>query len=151
LYGTGDGPGIYRSVEPAWGDANLREIAEHIESPLFLTHVQAAIGSPVQATNCHPFRHGRWLFVHNGFIADFHLLRRDVMFAIDPALFATMSPSERPVTAAFDGSAGSQTAGAPGVVSRLRHHRETEFPVGVTATCLWLGERTMASASHAYS
>jgi glutamine amidotransferase len=92
-YGTGDGPGVYRSIEPAWGDANLREIAAHIESPLFLTHVRAAIGSPVQATNCHPFRHGNWLFVHNGFIADFHLLRRDLMFAIDPALFADVHGS----------------------------------------------------------
>ena len=70
-YGTGEGPGVYHSVEPAWGDANLRELAAHIESPLFLTHVRAAIGSPVQETNCHPFRHGKWLFVHNGYIADF--------------------------------------------------------------------------------
>jgi glutamine amidotransferase len=86
-YGAGDGPAVYRSVEPAWGDANLRELAGHIESPLFLTHVRAAIGSPVQQTNCHPFRHGRWLFVHNGYIADFAKLRRDVMFALEPALF----------------------------------------------------------------
>ena len=71
-YGDGDGPAVYRSVAPAWWDANLRELAAHIESPLFLAHVRAAIGSPVQETNCHPFRHGRWLFVHNGFIADFH-------------------------------------------------------------------------------
>ena len=26
-YGTGEGPGIYRSIAPAWGDANLRELA----------------------------------------------------------------------------------------------------------------------------
>src|SRR5881398_2322165 len=25
-YGAGDGPGVYHSVAPAWGDANLREI-----------------------------------------------------------------------------------------------------------------------------
>ena len=86
-YGVGDGPGVYRSVSPAWGDPNLRELAAHLESPLFLAHIRAAIGSPVQETNCHPFRHGRWLFVHNGFIADFHVLRRDLMLAIDPALF----------------------------------------------------------------
>ncbi len=92
-YGTGEGPGVYRSVAPAWGDANLRELAAHIESPLFLTHVRAAIGSPVQETNCHPFRHGQWLFVHNGFIADFHLLRRDLMLAIEPALFADVRGS----------------------------------------------------------
>ena len=92
-YGTGEGPGVYRSVEPAWGDANLRELAAHLESPLFFTHVRAAIGSPVQQTNCHPFRHGRWLFVHNGFIANLRLLRRDLMFAIDPALFPEVQGS----------------------------------------------------------
>jgi glutamine amidotransferase len=92
-YGTGEGPGVYRSVSPAWGDANLRELAAHVESPLFMTHVRAAIGSPIQETNCHPFRRGNWLFVHNGFIADFHLLRRDLMLAIDPELFANVQGS----------------------------------------------------------
>jgi glutamine amidotransferase len=87
-YGAGAGPGLYRSVSPAWSDDNLRELAAHIESPLFLVHVRAAIGSPVQEANCHPFRYGKWLFVHNGFIADFHLLRRDLMLAIDPERFA---------------------------------------------------------------
>ena len=92
-YGTGEGPGVYRSVSPAWGDANLRELAAHVESPLFMTHVRAAIGSPIQETNCHPFRRGNWLFVHNGFIADFHLLRRDLMLAIDPEQFADVQGS----------------------------------------------------------
>jgi predicted glutamine amidotransferase len=92
-YGGGTGPGLYRSVAPAWGDANLRELAEHIESPLFLAHVRAAIGSPVQETNCHPFRHGRWLFVHNGAIEDFHLLRRELMLAVDPELFPDVQGS----------------------------------------------------------
>jgi predicted glutamine amidotransferase len=86
-YGAGEGPGLYRAVAPAWADANLREIAAHTESPLVVAHVRAAIGSPVQETNCHPFRRGDWLFVHNGFLADFHELRRDLMLAIDPALF----------------------------------------------------------------
>ena len=92
-YGAGDGPGVYHSVSPAWADANLRELAAHIESPLFMAHVRAAIGSPVQHTNCHPFRRGQWLFVHNGYIADFGPLRRDLMLAIDPALFADVQGS----------------------------------------------------------
>jgi predicted glutamine amidotransferase len=92
-YGTGDGPAVYRSVSPAWADANLRELAAHVETPLFLAHVRAAIGSPVQETNCHPFRNGEWLFVHNGFIADFHLLRRDLMLAVEPDLFAAVEGS----------------------------------------------------------
>ena len=92
-YGSGDGPALYRSVAPAWSDPNLRELAAHIESPLFLALVRAAIGSPVQETNCHPFRHGRWLFVHNGYVDDFHALRRDLMLAIDPALFPAVQGS----------------------------------------------------------
>jgi len=89
-YGAGDGPALYRGVAPAWGDANLRELAAHIESPLFMAHVRAAIGSPVQETNCHPFRHDNWLFVHNGFLAGFHEIRRDLMLAVDPELFPTI-------------------------------------------------------------
>ena len=80
-YGPADGPAVYRSVAPAWADANLRELAAHVESPLFMAHVRAAIGSPVQQTNCHPFRRGAWLFVHNGYLDEFHLLRRDLMLA----------------------------------------------------------------------
>jgi glutamine amidotransferase len=87
-YGHGDSPALYRSVAPAWSDDNLREIASHIESPLFFVHVRAAIGSPVQESNCHPFRHKNWLFVHNGYLDHFHELRRDLMLAIDPGLFA---------------------------------------------------------------
>jgi glutamine amidotransferase len=92
-YGYGDGPGLYRSVTPAWSDENLREIASHLESHLFLAHVRAAIGSPVQGTNCHPFRRGDWLFVHNGFVGDIHTIRRDLMLAIDPPLFPDIEGS----------------------------------------------------------
>jgi predicted glutamine amidotransferase len=92
-YGAGDGPAVYRSVSPAWSDANLRELAAHVESPLFLAHVRAAIGSPVQETNCHPFRRGRWLFVHNGYIAGFERLRRDLMLELEPELFSEVHGS----------------------------------------------------------
>ncbi len=87
-YGTADGPGVYRSVAPAWSDRNLQEICAQIESPLFLAHVRATTGTPVQQTNCHPFRHGRWIFVHNGYIDDYARLRRDLMLAVDPELFS---------------------------------------------------------------
>src|SRR5829696_6714109 len=92
-YGSADAPGLYRNVSPAWSDANLRELAAHIETPLFLAHVRAAIGSPVQQTNCHPFRHGRWLFVHNGYLADLAAIRRDLMLAIDEDRFAEVEGS----------------------------------------------------------
>jgi predicted glutamine amidotransferase len=88
-YGVDDRtvPARYRSVNPAWNDFNMRELGDHIHTPLFLAHIRAAIGSPVQQSNCHPFRHGRWLFVHNGFIAGLPALRRDLTLAVDPSLF----------------------------------------------------------------
>jgi predicted glutamine amidotransferase len=87
-YGDRDVPGVYRSIQPAWGDRNLRELAAQITSPIFLAHIRAATGTPIEQTNCHPFRHGRWLFMHNGFIDDYRRLRRDLLLAVDPVLFA---------------------------------------------------------------
>ena len=34
-------------------------------------HIRASTGGAVQQTNCHPFRYGRWLWMHNGMIRDF--------------------------------------------------------------------------------
>ena len=92
-YGDGEGPAIYRSIAPAWGDANLRELAAHVESSLFLAHIRATTGTAIQQTNCHPFRHGRWLFVHNGVVNGFHEMRRDLMLAVDPSLFPAIEGS----------------------------------------------------------
>jgi len=80
-------PGVFRSTEPAWNDANLRELAEHVTSPLFFAHIRAAIGSAVQQSNCHPFRYGRWLFMHNGFIDGFATIKRDLVLEVDESLF----------------------------------------------------------------
>ena len=86
-YGAPDTPGMFHSTEPAWNDQNLRELAGHISSPLFFTHIRAAIGSAVQQTNCHPFRHDRWLFMHNGYINEFATIKRDLVLAVDPSLY----------------------------------------------------------------
>jgi predicted glutamine amidotransferase len=80
-------PGVFRSTEPAWNDQNLHELADHVRSHLFFAHVRAAIGSAVQQTNCHPFRHGRWLFMHNGFIDGFATIKRDLVLAVDESLY----------------------------------------------------------------
>ncbi len=86
-YGLGEQPGVFRSTEPAWNDRNLRELAGHIRSPRVLAHIRASTGSPVQQTNCHPFRHGRWLFMHNGYIDSLPTVRRDLAVEVDPSLF----------------------------------------------------------------
>ena len=83
-------PGLFHSVEPAWNDQNLRELTQAIESPLFFSHVRAAAGPPIQQTNCHPFRFGNWLFMHNGGIANFGKVKRDLVLAVDPDLYPLM-------------------------------------------------------------
>ncbi|ANS79912.1 Glutamine amidotransferases class-II [Serinicoccus hydrothermalis] len=92
-YGFPRGPALYRSVSPAWSDPNLARLAPHLESPLFLAHVRASTGTDVQETNCHPFQHGRWFFVHNGHIAEFDRLRRDLVLAVAPELFPEIAGS----------------------------------------------------------
>ncbi|MCH2116984.1 MAG: class II glutamine amidotransferase [Pirellulales bacterium] len=86
-YGAERVPGVYRDTHPAWNDTNFRSLADHVQSPLFLAHVRAATGAPVQKTNCHPFTYDRWLFQHNGAIPEFDKLRRQFMFDVEPSLF----------------------------------------------------------------
>jgi len=87
-YGDRPAPGLFRDVLPAWNDDNLRSVAEQIRSPLFFAHVRASTGTATSRSNCHPFRHGRWLFMHNGRIGGFDRIRRDLEMCIDPALYA---------------------------------------------------------------
>jgi glutamine amidotransferase len=47
----------------------------------------------VQLTNCHPFRHGRWLWMHNGLLSGFTELKRDLAMAVEPALFPAIEGS----------------------------------------------------------
>jgi len=71
-------PGLYREIRPAWSDENLRHLCRHIRSHLFFAHVRAATATPITRLNCHPFAHGRWMFMHNGFISDWDRLRRPI-------------------------------------------------------------------------
>jgi len=86
-YGEPETPGVFHSVEPAWNDQNLHELAAHVKSGHFFAHIRAAIGSPVQQSNCHPFRHGRWLFMHNGMIREWARVKRDLVLAVDESLY----------------------------------------------------------------
>ena len=92
-YGEGAEPAVFKSVEPAWNDRNVRELASNVRSGLVFAHIRASTGTAVQQTNCHPFRHGNWLWMHNGSIAQFHDVKRDLMMAIDPSLFADLEGS----------------------------------------------------------
>ena len=86
-YGSRPIPGQYRDIFPAWNDANLLSLAEQIKLPLFIAHVRATTGTSTARINCHPFRHGPWLFMHNGQIGDYLKIRRDIDQRIAPELY----------------------------------------------------------------
>jgi predicted glutamine amidotransferase len=94
-YGVDGGPipALYRSVGPAWGDANARELSRSVSSPLFLAHIRASTGTPVQQTNCHPFRYEHWLWLHNGSVREFGTLKRDLILAVDAGLYPYIAGS----------------------------------------------------------
>ena len=132
-------PGVYRSIEPAWNDRNLRDLAGHIMSPVVFAHIRAAIGSPVQATNCHPFRHGKWLFMHNGFIGDFAKVRRDLALAIDPSLFPLMQGSADTevmfylaLTHGLEEDPPAAMEATVGLIEEVGHKHGVEHPIQMT-------------------
>ena len=86
-YGEREAPGLYREVRPAWSDENLRSIAAQVRSHMFFAHVRAATGTATSRANCHPFAHGRFLFMHNGQVGGWQGVRRRVEAMIPDALY----------------------------------------------------------------
>jgi predicted glutamine amidotransferase len=135
-------PGVFRSIEPAWNDENLRELSAHVTSGLFFAHIRAAIGSAVQQTNCHPFRHGRWLFMHNGFIADFPRVKRDLAMAVDDSLYPEIAGQADTellfyiaLTFGLEDDPPDAVARAIGLVEEVGHAKGVKYPFqGTVAT-----------------
>ncbi|MFN7591128.1 MAG: class II glutamine amidotransferase [Planctomycetota bacterium] len=86
--GLSDAPALFRSVTPAWNNTNLLDLARVVQSPVILAHVRAAtkLGGPSEA-NCHPFRSGRYAFMHNGHIGEFARVRRSLLQGLCDAAF----------------------------------------------------------------
>ncbi len=77
-YGDDDRPGQYRDILPAWSNSNLPSICRMIKSHLFMAHVRASTTGGTSWTNCHPFVHNAWSFMHNGQVSDFGRIRRSL-------------------------------------------------------------------------
>jgi glutamine amidotransferase len=87
-------PAVFRSVSPAWNNANLLSLARVTFSECILAHVRAASpGLPVTETNCHPFSHGRYALMHNGSIGDFQRVRRALLESLSDEAFAAVKGS----------------------------------------------------------
>jgi glutamine amidotransferase len=138
-YGWRETPGVFRSIEPAWNDRNLRELCMQARSQRFFAHIRASTGSAVQQTNCHPFRHGRWLWMHNGVVTGFHDIKRDLALAVDPELFPDIEGSTDSemlfflaLTYGLEEDPPAAVARAVGLVERTARAHGVEHPVQMT-------------------
>lgn len=80
-------PALFRSVQPAWNNVNLLHLARVSRSPVILAHVRAATGFAVSEPNCHPFNAGPYSFMHNGSVADFRKLKRELVSRLSDESF----------------------------------------------------------------
>jgi predicted glutamine amidotransferase len=138
-YGAGDTPALFHSIEPAWNDRNLRELAGHVTSPIVFAHIRASTGTAVQQTNCHPFRHGRWLWMHNGAIRDFQRVKRDLRLAVDPALYAEIEGSTDSetffylaLTLGLEADPPNAVQKAVGLIEAVGRRHGVEHPIQMT-------------------
>ena len=87
-YGDRDEPGVYHGVLPAWSDHNLSSLCRQLRSRMFVAHVRSATSGEVAQANCHPFGHGRHLFMHNGQVGEYERVRRRVDALVPDALYS---------------------------------------------------------------
>jgi predicted glutamine amidotransferase len=86
-YGERPEPGLYREIRPAWSDENLRSLCDQVRSRVFFAHVRASTGTASTRANCHPFAHGRHLFMHNGQIGGYGRIKRRIEAMIPDDLY----------------------------------------------------------------
>jgi glutamine amidotransferase len=80
-----DGACMFKIHTPAWSDSNILNIGRYVKSSVILGHVRAAATghNPLEPVivsfqNCHPFKYGRYSFMHNGGIPEFGRIKRDL-------------------------------------------------------------------------
>jgi glutamine amidotransferase len=79
-------PGVFRSIEPAWNDRNLQELAGR-SAPAGRSRTSSPRRVTGPADELSPVRHGRRLMMHEGCIGELSCVRRDLDLAVDSSLF----------------------------------------------------------------
>ncbi len=89
-------PAKYTHSAPIWADANLPALARSLHNTLWIAEIRSATeGNPVHALNTAPFCADRRLFIHNGFISDFHHQVRPRMLQLLPPRLLRISAATR--------------------------------------------------------
>lgn len=85
-YFLGQDAYVHRSEAGAAGDARFQQISQRLRSHTFVVHVRNATVGSIDAFNSHPFRHGAWMFAHNGSLFGFEQLQPRLLADTDPDL-----------------------------------------------------------------
>lgn len=83
----GDDPAVFVSTLPAWSNRNLKLLAPKIKSPCLFAHVRAASFGDTSEANCHPFRYGRFMMMHNGSIEGFDQIKRQMRRSLSDEIY----------------------------------------------------------------
>ena len=84
-------PAVFRSITPAWNNRNLHNLSRVVASSCVLAHVRAATQwSGVNEANCHPFRFGKYLCMHNGDLGNFQKIRRKLLETVCDEAFSNV-------------------------------------------------------------
>ena len=80
-------PVTFVSVNPAWSNRNLRNLAPKIQTRCFVAHVRAASVGEVSESNCHPFQYKELLMMHNGGVENFGNIKRKIRSPLSDELY----------------------------------------------------------------
>lgn len=80
-------PVTFVSVNPAWSNRNLRNLAPKIRTECLIAHVRAASVGEVSESNCHPFQYKNLLMMHNGGVENFSRIKRRVREPLSDELY----------------------------------------------------------------
>ncbi|MFZ6010164.1 MAG: class II glutamine amidotransferase [Bacteroidota bacterium] len=80
-------PVTFVSVNPAWSNRNLRNLAPKIKTECMIAHVRAASVGDVSESNCHPFQYKNILMAHNGGVENFGRIKRQLRAPLNDELY----------------------------------------------------------------
>jgi predicted glutamine amidotransferase len=80
-------PATFVSVNPAWSNRNLRNLAPKIKTECMIAHVRAASVGEVSESNCHPFQYKNLLMAHNGGVEEFQKIKRKLREPLNDEMY----------------------------------------------------------------
>jgi ergothioneine biosynthesis protein EgtC len=80
-------PITFVSINPAWNNRNLRNLAPKVSTSCLVAHVRAASVGDVSESNCHPFHYRDILCLHNGGNENFTRIKRKLRDGLSDEMY----------------------------------------------------------------